>query len=75
MKQGITTLWLLASLLLGQTAKVIARSRAFVDWHRGALPWKAAIRSGDIAVRGRRSIVRSLPSWNLGEPTAVRTPA
>lgn len=56
-------------------AEVIARSRAFVDWHRGALPWKAAIRSGDIAVRGRRSIVRSLPSWNLGEPTAVRTPA
>jgi hypothetical protein len=49
-------------------AEVVARSRAFVDWHRGVLPWSEAVRSGAITVHGRRAIVRALPTWNLGEP-------
>jgi DNA-binding HxlR family transcriptional regulator len=49
-------------------AEVVARSRAFVDWHRGALGWSEAIRSGAISVRGRRAITRALPTWNLNRP-------
>jgi DNA-binding HxlR family transcriptional regulator len=49
-------------------AQVVARSHAFVDWHRGVLPWSEAVRSGAITVHGRRAIVRALPTWNLGEP-------
>jgi hypothetical protein len=49
-------------------AEVVARSRAFVDWHRGVLSWNEAVRSGDITVHGRRAIVRALPTWNIGEP-------
>jgi hypothetical protein len=47
-------------------AEVVARSRAFVDWHRGVLSWKEALGSGAITVRGRRAIVRALPTWNIG---------
>ena len=46
-------------------AYVVARSRAFVDWHRGALSWASALRSGDIEVTGRRDVVRAFPRWNL----------
>lgn len=49
-------------------AEVVARSRAFVDWHRGVLSWSEAVRSGAITVHGRRAIVRALPTWNVGEP-------
>lgn len=49
-------------------AEVVARSRAFVDWHRGILSWSEAVRSGAITVHGRRAIVRALPAWNVGEP-------
>jgi hypothetical protein len=49
-------------------AEAVARSRAFVDWHRGVLPWSQAVRSGAITVHGRRAIVRALPTWNLSEP-------
>jgi DNA-binding HxlR family transcriptional regulator len=49
-------------------AEVVARSRAFVDWHRGILCWSEAVRSGAITVHGRRAIVRALPAWNVGEP-------
>jgi hypothetical protein len=49
-------------------AGVVARSRAFVDWHRGVLSWSEAVRSGAITVHGRRAIVRALPTWNVGEP-------
>jgi DNA-binding HxlR family transcriptional regulator len=52
-------------------AEIVARSRAFVDWHRGALAWGDALRAGDIAVHGLRSIVRALPTWNLGPPAAT----
>jgi len=52
-------------------AEVVARSRAFIDWHRGVLPWRAAVRAGTISVVGRRSIVRSLPNWNLGSPATM----
>jgi hypothetical protein len=48
-------------------AEVVARSRAFVDWHRGILSWGDAMRAGTI-VRGWRPIVRALPTWNLGAP-------
>jgi DNA-binding HxlR family transcriptional regulator len=51
-------------------AEVVARSRAFVDWHRGVLSWTEAVRSGAITVHGRRAIVRDLPTWNVGEPHA-----
>lgn len=48
--------------------RVVADSAAFVDWHRGVLPWSKAIRSGEIAVTGRRSLVQSLPTWNTRTP-------
>jgi DNA-binding HxlR family transcriptional regulator len=51
-------------------ARVVAGSRAFIDWHRGALSWRAAIRSGAIEAHGRRSVVRALPTWNLNAPAA-----
>jgi DNA-binding HxlR family transcriptional regulator len=51
-------------------AEVVADSRAFIDWHRGAVSWRTALRSGSIAARGRRSVVRALPTWNLNEPAA-----
>lgn len=50
---------------------VIARSRAFVDWHRGALAWNDAVRSGDIRIDGPRKLTRALPSWNLHQPVLV----
>lgn len=52
-------------------ASVVAESRAFIDWHRGALDWSAATRSGAITVDGPRSLVRALPTWNRRE---VRLP-
>jgi DNA-binding HxlR family transcriptional regulator len=45
-------------------ARVVAESAAFVDWHRGALSWARALRSGRITVTGRSGVVRSLPRWN-----------
>jgi DNA-binding HxlR family transcriptional regulator len=45
-------------------ALVVADSAAFVDWHRGALSWSTALRSGRISVSGRRGVVRELPGWN-----------
>lgn len=59
-------------------AEVVARSAAFIDWHRGAVSWLDVLRGGDISVSGRRSIVRALPSWNLhvpalGGPSRFRT--
>lgn len=49
--------------------EVVAQSRAFIDWHRGALSWRQAIRRGEIEISGRRSLVRSFPSWNLRTPS------
>jgi len=43
---------------------VEARSRAFVDWHRGARSWRDAIRSGDITLTGPAWLRRSFPTWN-----------
>jgi DNA-binding HxlR family transcriptional regulator len=45
-------------------AEVVAGSRAFIDWHRGVLPWREALRSGGIRIRGRRAIVHAFPTWN-----------
>jgi DNA-binding HxlR family transcriptional regulator len=45
-------------------AEVLARSRAFVDWQRGALPWAAALREGSITVHGSRAVARALPTWH-----------
>lgn len=71
---GNRTFWLLidhaeAELCLkdpggGPDLEVIADSRVFVDWHRGALPWAAAIRDGGIRLGGEPGMVRSFPSWN-----------
>ena len=43
---------------------VVAGSAAFVDWHRGAMPWSEAVRSGGITVDGTRALARAFPSWN-----------
>jgi DNA-binding HxlR family transcriptional regulator len=47
---------------------VTAESRAFIEWHRGRLDWQRALRSGRIALSGRREYARALPTWNLREP-------
>jgi len=47
---------------------VVARSAAFVHWHRGALSWSKAIRSGEITITGSRSLVRAFPTWNTRTP-------
>jgi len=47
---------------------VRAESAAFVDWHRGALPWGRALRSGRIEVHGDRRLAGLLPGWNVHEP-------
>lgn len=51
---------------------VEAESTAFVDWHRGTLPWSVARREGRIRVVGPRRLERSLTTWNLHAPVAVR---
>lgn len=51
--------------------RVVARSVAFVDWHRGVLRWSAAVRSGDIVITGSRSLARTFPSWNTGTPVGA----
>jgi DNA-binding HxlR family transcriptional regulator len=51
--------------------EVIARSRAFVDWHRGARSWADCLRSDDIRVLGPSRLARALPSWHLPVPTFV----
>ncbi|MEZ5279032.1 MAG: helix-turn-helix domain-containing protein [Acidimicrobiales bacterium] len=48
--------------------RVVARSAAFVDWHRGVLSWSRAVRSGEITVSGNRSLVRAFPTWNTRTP-------
>ncbi len=52
---------------------VEAESKAFVDWHRGALSWPDALRSGRITVTGRGDLARSIATWNLHAPIAPRT--
>jgi hypothetical protein len=57
----------------GETDLVVeARSVAFVDWHRGALSWSAALRAGGIKVEGSSRLARSIPTWNLHAPLAPR---
>jgi DNA-binding HxlR family transcriptional regulator len=53
---------------------VRAESAAFVDWHRGALEWHQALRSGRVEVLGDRVLARQLPTWNL-LAAQVATPA
>lgn len=48
--------------------RVVARSAAFVDWHRGVLPWSRAVRRGEITVTGSGSLVRAFPTWNTRQP-------
>jgi hypothetical protein len=48
--------------------EITAESRAFIDWHRGALSWMDAVRSGRITASGRRALVRAVPTWNLRAP-------
>lgn len=48
--------------------RVVARSVAFVDWHRGALAWSTAVRRGDITITGARSLTRLFPRWNTHVP-------
>jgi DNA-binding HxlR family transcriptional regulator len=51
--------------------EVVARSLAFVDWHRGARSWSDAVRAGDIEIRGRRALARAFPTWHFPEPSFV----
>jgi DNA-binding HxlR family transcriptional regulator len=37
---------------------------AFARWHLGEIRWGAALRSGEIEVRGARSVARALPTWH-----------
>ncbi len=48
--------------------QVTANTRAFIDWHRGALAWSEATRDGLITVEGERALARSLPRWNTRTP-------
>jgi DNA-binding PadR family transcriptional regulator len=48
---------------------VRARSRAFVDWHRGARSWRNALKSGDIQVTGPATLRRAFPTWNMHTAT------
>ena len=52
---------------------VHAQSAAFIDWHRGRLPWNRALRSGQIQVHGNRAIAAQLPRWNRHQPTTAVT--
>lgn len=49
-------------------ATVTANSLAFVNWHRGALPWDLALRDGAIEVSGDPAVLRDLPGWNTHRP-------
>lgn len=51
---------------------VHAASKAFVDWHRGAISWEAARRADNITVTGPRHLARAIPTWNLHAPLAPR---
>lgn len=46
--------------------EVTARSEPFTRWHLGHIAWRDALRAGDIAVQGPRSLARALPTWNEG---------
>jgi DNA-binding HxlR family transcriptional regulator len=48
--------------------RVVAESKAFVDWHRGVLPWSTAVRRRAITTAGSRSLVRAFPTWNSHTP-------
>ena len=50
--------------------EVVARSRAFVDWHRGVLSWREAVRSGAITVHGRRGTCACCPPGTSASPTS-----
>ena len=47
---------------------VEAESAAFVDWHRGALSWAAARRTGSITVTGPARLARSAPRLESPRP-------
>jgi DNA-binding HxlR family transcriptional regulator len=47
---------------------VRAQTRAFLDWHRGQLPWARALRTSGISVSGDPALVADLPTWNALEP-------
>lgn len=44
--------------------RVVAESEAFIDWHRGVLPWSVAVRRRAITITGSRALVRAFPTWN-----------
>lgn len=47
---------------------VEARSRAFVDWHRGVRSWRDVLHTGDITISGPPRLRRAFPTWNLRTP-------
>jgi len=53
--------------------RVVARSRAFIDWHRGVLPWAEARKQESIIVEGDQSLARALPGWNTLAPQLPAT--
>ena len=48
--------------------RVVARSKAFIDWHQGVLPWSTAVRNRAITAVGSRSLARAFPTWNTHTP-------
>lgn len=53
----------------GETAlHVTANSQAFIDWHRGTLPWAEANKQGSISLKGKQALIRSFPDWNTRTP-------
>ncbi len=52
----------------GIDVTVEAGSVPFVQWHRGQLAWSQAVGSGDVAISGRRDLIRAFPTWNLHVP-------
>jgi DNA-binding HxlR family transcriptional regulator len=44
----------------------------FARWHMGLVEWAAALRSGQIQVRGPRALRLAFPTWNVGPETNAR---
>jgi DNA-binding HxlR family transcriptional regulator len=44
----------------------------FARWHMGLVEWAAALRSGQIQVRGPRALRLAFPTWNAGPETNAR---
>ena len=60
---------------LDEDLVVTTDSRTLTEYHRGRLPWAAALRSGRLTVDGRRDLARALPTWGGRSSFASVRPA